>query len=30
MNGPADEAEFDSMEEFFRSRGSACLIDLCP
>jgi GNAT superfamily N-acetyltransferase len=22
--------EFDRLEEYFRSRGSACLIDLCP
>jgi GNAT superfamily N-acetyltransferase len=27
---PATEEEFDRLEEFFRSRGSACLIDLCP
>jgi GNAT superfamily N-acetyltransferase len=26
----ADVAEFDRMEEFFRGRGSASLIDLCP
>jgi GNAT superfamily N-acetyltransferase len=30
MTGAADEAAFDRMEEFFRSRGSASLIDLCP
>ncbi|MBI4892294.1 MAG: GNAT family N-acetyltransferase [Acidobacteria bacterium] len=30
MEGPAGDAEFDRMEEFFRSRGSASLIDLCP
>ncbi len=30
MEGPAGDAEFDRMEEFFRSRGSAALIDLCP
>jgi hypothetical protein len=30
MNGPVSEAEFDRMEEFYRSRGSPCLIDLCP
>lgn len=30
MNGPLDEAEFDRLEDFFRRRGSACLIDLCP
>lgn len=30
MDGPASEADFDRMEEFFRSRGSSCLIDLCP
>ncbi len=30
MNGPVSADEFDRMEEFFRSRGSASLIDLCP
>ncbi|MBI5085427.1 MAG: hypothetical protein HZB13_12615 [Acidobacteria bacterium] len=30
MNGKLPEGEFDRMEEFFRSRGSASLIDLCP
>jgi len=30
MSGPVDAAAFDRMEEFFRSRGSASLIDLCP
>jgi GNAT superfamily N-acetyltransferase len=30
MSGPVDEAEFDRMEAFFRSRGSPSLIDLCP
>jgi GNAT superfamily N-acetyltransferase len=28
--GPVTAAEFDTMEEFFRERGSASLIDLCP
>ena len=27
---PAAAAEFDRLEEFFRARSSACLIDLCP
>lgn len=30
MSGPVSSDEFDRMEEFFRSRGSASLIDLCP
>jgi GNAT superfamily N-acetyltransferase len=30
MSGPVEEAEFDRMEAFFRSRGSPSLIDLCP
>lgn len=30
MSGPVSTEEFDRMEEFFRSRGSASLIDLCP
>ncbi|MBI5281788.1 MAG: GNAT family N-acetyltransferase [Candidatus Solibacter usitatus] len=30
MNGKLPAGEFDRMEEFFRSRGSASLIDLCP
>lgn len=30
MAGPYTEAEFDSLEAFFASRNSACVIDLCP
>ncbi len=30
MDGPVSTEEFDGMEEFFQSRGSASLIDLCP
>ncbi len=30
MQGPVSAAELDGLEEFFRSRASACLIDLCP
>lgn len=30
MAGPVTAAEFDRLEEYFRSRGSPCLIDLCP
>ena len=30
MQGPAAKAEFDRMEGFFRERGSAVLVDLCP
>lgn len=30
MEGPVSCEEFDRMEEFFRERGSASLIDLCP
>ncbi|MBN9659294.1 MAG: GNAT family N-acetyltransferase [Acidobacteria bacterium] len=30
MAGSVSSEEFDRMEEFFRSRGSASLIDLCP
>jgi ribosomal protein S18 acetylase RimI-like enzyme len=30
MNGPVTPAEVDRMEEFFRRRGSAAAIDLCP
>jgi GNAT superfamily N-acetyltransferase len=30
MNGAVSAAEFDELEEFFRSRGAACAIDLCP
>ncbi len=30
MNGPVSAQEFDRLEEFFRARGSASVIDLCP
>jgi GNAT superfamily N-acetyltransferase len=30
MNGPVTAAEFDRMEEFYRSRGCAVNLDLCP
>ena len=30
MSAPAPPEEMEAMEAFFRSRGSACLIDLCP
>jgi GNAT superfamily N-acetyltransferase len=30
MQGPVAKEEFDRMEAFFRERGSAVLIDLCP
>ena len=30
MKGPVSEAEFDRLEEFFRSRGSGVTISLCP
>jgi GNAT superfamily N-acetyltransferase len=30
MNGPVSVEEFDRLEHFFHSRGSASLIDLCP
>lgn len=30
MNGPISVEEFDRLEHFFRARGSASLIDLCP
>jgi GNAT superfamily N-acetyltransferase len=30
MRGPVAAAEFDRLEEFFRQRGSASSIDLCP
>jgi hypothetical protein len=30
MNGPVSEAEFDRMEEFYRWRGCAVNLDLCP
>ncbi len=30
MNGPVSAAEFDRMEEFFRSRGVSVNLDFCP
>ncbi len=30
MNGPVTEADFDGLESFYRSRGSAVRIMLCP
>jgi GNAT superfamily N-acetyltransferase len=30
MSGPVPNEEMERLEEFFRKRGSACLIDLCP
>ena len=30
MRGAVPETEMERMEAFFRDRGSACLIDLCP
>jgi hypothetical protein len=30
MNGPVSAAEFDRMEEFYRLRGCAVNLDLCP
>jgi GNAT superfamily N-acetyltransferase len=30
LNGPVSEAEFDRLEEFFRSRGSAIFMEVCP
>ncbi len=30
LNGPVAASELADMEAFFRDRGSACLIDLCP
>lgn len=30
MSGPVSAAEFDRLEHFFRSRGAAVAIDLCP
>lgn len=30
MNGPVTAAEIDQVEEFYRSRGMACRVDLCP
>lgn len=30
LRGPVDEAELDHLEDFFRSRGAATAIELCP
>lgn len=30
LNGPVSEAEVDRLEDFFRSRGSAAILELCP
>jgi GNAT superfamily N-acetyltransferase len=30
MQGPVPSGEMEHLEAFFRDRGSACLIDLCP
>jgi len=30
MNGPVSDAELDSLEEFFRSRGAATAMEICP
>jgi len=30
MNGPISAADFDRMEEFYRSRGCSVNLDLCP
>jgi GNAT superfamily N-acetyltransferase len=30
LKGPVSSDELEQMEEFFRSRGAACVIDLCP
>jgi len=30
LNGPVDEPELDRLEEFYRSRGAATAIELCP
>lgn len=30
MNAPVTDADFDRLEAFFKTRGSPCLIDLCP
>ena len=30
VSGPVPDEEMERMEAFFRERGSACLIDLCP
>jgi GNAT superfamily N-acetyltransferase len=30
MNGPVTDEEMERLEEFYRSRGTPCAIDLCP
>jgi GNAT superfamily N-acetyltransferase len=30
LNGPVSEAEVDRLEDFFRSRGSAAILEMCP
>jgi len=30
MSGPVSEQELDRAEAFYRDRGSACIMDLCP
>jgi GNAT superfamily N-acetyltransferase len=30
LNGPMSSADFDRLEEFYRSRGSSVNLDLCP
>lgn len=30
LNGPVEDAELDRLEEFYRSRGAATAIELCP
>jgi len=30
LQGPVSEEEFDRLEEFFRSRGSAVFMEICP
>src|SRR5580704_1972297 len=30
LNGPVSEEEFERLEEFYRCRGSAVMIEVCP
>jgi GNAT superfamily N-acetyltransferase len=30
LNGPVSDAEFERLEEFYRSRGSAVFMEVCP
>jgi hypothetical protein len=30
LRGPVPESELEAMENFFRERGSPCVVDLCP